>query len=96
LIVLAAARLEARQSFEAVVDEQAVPFADRIVVEQKRLRDFLAALPRVQKHQGVGASRHATGRRTVARQRDQVGAVDGRQKPSANHAAKTKPKIEAW
>jgi hypothetical protein len=35
-------------------------------------------------------------RRSVPRQGDQVGAIDSRQKTSANHAAKPNPKIEAW
>jgi hypothetical protein len=34
-------------------------------------------------------------RRSVPRQGDQVGAVDSRQKTSANHAAKPNPKIKA-
>src|SRR5208282_142433 len=39
----AAADIKARQAFQTVLDKQAAPFADRIVVHKQRLRDPLAA-----------------------------------------------------
>ena len=47
----------------------------RVVVQQKRIGDFLTAPPVVQKHQGICASRHARGHRPFARQRDQLVAI---------------------
>src|ERR1039458_115434 len=39
----AAARIETRQPFEAFLDKQAVPFADRIVVQKQGRGDLFAA-----------------------------------------------------
>src|ERR1700693_2607643 len=47
--------------------------------------DFLTAPPVVQKHQSVGASRHPRRRRTIARQRDQLGPIFFAEKAAPNH-----------
>src|ERR1035437_1426157 len=64
----AAARLETRQPFEAVLDKQAVPFADCIVVQKQGRGDLFAAPAIVQKHQRIGAPRQPMRRRSVTRQ----------------------------
>src|SRR6202034_2046894 len=56
----AAAHLEAAEPFDAVLFEQLVPAADRVVVEQQNLGHFLAAQAFVQPQQRRGAPRHAT------------------------------------
>jgi hypothetical protein len=61
------------------------PATDRIVVQQKRIGDFLTAPPIVQKHQGVCASRHARDRRPIARQRDQLVSIFFAEKAASNH-----------
>src|SRR5271154_5682722 len=71
----AAAHLEAGQAFDAVLFEQLVPAADRVVVEQENFGHFLTAHTLIQQHYGVGAPRHATGRPTIARQPDQRLAI---------------------
>ena len=89
----AAARLETRQPFEAIREEQAVPPADRVVVQQQGPGDLLATPASVEQHQRIGPPRQTMRRRSVPRQGDQVGAVLRRQKAGANHAPKTNPKI---
>jgi hypothetical protein len=45
------------QALDPALFEMLAPAADRVVVEQKRMGDFLAVPPVVQKHQGVRAAR---------------------------------------
>jgi hypothetical protein len=87
-----ATRVERSQAFEPAPLEQRVPAADRVVVEQKPLRHFLAALAVVQTHERVGASRHAADRRAVARQRDQGHSIFRAEKAATNHTASRIPK----
>jgi hypothetical protein len=82
----APAHIEAGQALDPALFEKLAPAADRVVVEQKRMGDFLAVPPVVQKHQGIRAARHATGSRTIARQRDQLAAIFFAQKAALNHA----------
>ena len=55
----APAHVEARQALDPTLFKQFEPATDRVVVQQKRIGDFLTAPPVVQKHQGICASRHA-------------------------------------
>src|SRR5664279_1437478 len=77
--------LKTSQPFKAILDKQAVPPADRVVIQQKRPRDLFAAPAGIQKHQRIGATRQSVGRRSIPRQRSQVGPVNRRQKTGANH-----------
>ena len=52
-----------------VAFDPAVLAADRVVIEQKRMGDFLTDPPLAQKHQGIRAPRHPATRRRIARQR---------------------------
>ena len=67
------------------LDEQAVPPADRVVVQQQGPGDLFATPAGIQKHQRIGAPRQSMRRRSIPRQGGQVGAVNGRQKAGANH-----------
>src|SRR5271169_2798553 len=60
--------------------------AARVVVQQKRCRDFLTAPPVVQQHQSVRPPRQARRRRAIARQRDQMPTILRAEKAAANHA----------
>ena len=61
------ADVEAGQALISTSLKQFEPATDRVVVQQKRIGDFLTAPPVVQKHQGICASRHARGHRPFAR-----------------------------
>ena len=78
--------LEAGQALDLTLFKQFEPATDRVVVQQKRIGDFLTAPPVVQKHQGICASRHARGHRPFARQRDQLVAILFAEKAASNHA----------
>ena len=71
----AAARLKTRQPFEAILDKQAMPFADRVVVQKEHLGDPLAAQSIIQQRQRIGAPRQPMFHRPVPRQGDQVSPV---------------------
>jgi hypothetical protein len=62
--------------------------ADRVVIEQKRMGDFLTAPPLAQKHQGIRTPRHPATRRRIARQRRKrlanFFAEDARLNPARN------------
>ena len=73
--------IEAGQALDPTLFKQFEPATDRVVVQQKRIGDFLTAPPVVQKHQGICASRHARGHRPFARQRDQLVAILFAEKP---------------
>src|SRR5499427_9644011 len=82
----AAADVKTRKPLDAALLKQLVPAADRVVVQQKRCRDFLTAPPVVQQHQSVRPPRQARRRRAVARQRDQMLTILRAEKAAANHA----------
>src|SRR4249920_2185269 len=82
----AAAYVKTGEPFDAALLKQLVPAADRVVVQQKRCRDFLTAPPVVQQHQSVRPPRQARCRRAVARQRDQMPTILRAEKAAANHA----------
>ena len=83
----APAHIEAGQAFDAALFKELAPTADRVVVEQQRLGDLPAAPPIIQKHQGVRATRHPTGRRPIARQRDQLVTILFAKEAASNHAS---------
>ncbi len=64
-----AAHVKRAQAFDAALLKESVPAAHGVVVEQKPLAHFLAALAVIQTHEGVGAARHArpSSRRAPAR-----------------------------
>ena len=70
------------------VFDPAVLAADRVVIEQKRMGDFLTAPPLAQKHQGIRTPRHPATRRRIARQRRKRLAIffaeDARLNPARN------------
>src|SRR5271169_6073778 len=82
----AAAYVKTREPLDAALLKQLVPAADRVVVQQKRCRNFLTAPPVVQQHQSVRPPRQARRRRAVARQRDQMLTILRAEKAAANHA----------
>src|SRR5215470_16484870 len=82
----AAAYVKTGEPLDAALLKQLVPAADRVVVQQKRCRDFLTAPPVVQQHQSVRPPRQARRRRAVARQRDQMLTIIRAEKAAANHA----------
>src|SRR5271154_681926 len=82
----AAAHVEAGQPLDPALLKQFVPATDRVVVQQKRCRDFLTAPPVVQQHQSVRPPRQARRRQAVARQRDQMLTILRAEKAAANHA----------
>src|SRR5271155_4661275 len=82
----AAAYVKTREPLDAALLKQLVPAADRVVVQQKRCRDFLTAPPVVQQHQSVRPPRQARRRQAVARQRDQMLTILRAEKAAANHA----------
>src|SRR5450759_2656828 len=83
----APAHIEAGDALDPVLLEKLAPAADRVIVKKKRIGDFLTAPPVMQKHQGVGAARHATGHRPIARQHDQLAAIFfAEEATSSNHA----------
>src|SRR5450759_3822136 len=62
--------LEGLARFEAFRNEQAVPPADRIVVQQQGPCNIFATPAIVQKHQRIGAPRQTMRRRSVTRPGD--------------------------
>src|SRR5271163_2790903 len=82
----AAAYVKTREPLDAALLKQLVLAADRVVVQQKRCRDFLTAPPVVQQHQRIRASRQARRRRAIGRQRDQMPTILRAEKAAANHA----------
>src|SRR5271169_2507033 len=82
----AAAYVKTREPLDAALLKQLVPAADRVVVQQKRCRDFLTAPPVVQQHQSVRPPRQARRRRAVARQRNKMLTILRAEKAPANHA----------
>src|SRR5580658_9449058 len=82
----AAAHVKTGEPLDAALLKQLVPATDRVVVQQKRCRDFLTAPPVVQQHQSVRPPRQARRRRAIARQRDQMPTILRAEKAAANHA----------
>src|SRR5215468_6469597 len=82
----AAAYVKTSEPLDAALLKQLVPAADRVVVQQKRCRDFLTAPPVVQQHQSVCPPRQARRRRAAARQRDQMPTILRAEKAATNHA----------
>src|SRR6516225_8653146 len=87
----AAAYVKTGEPLDAALLKQLVPAADRVVVQQKRCRDFLTAPPVVQQHQSVRPPRKARRHRAVARQRDQMPTILRAEKAAANHAPSESP-----
>src|SRR6478752_10152114 len=87
----AAAYVKTGEPFDAALLKQLVPAADRVVVQQKRCRDFLTAPPVVQQHQSVRPPRQARRRRAIARQRDQMPTILRAEKAATNHAPSESP-----
>src|SRR5262249_21383152 len=87
----AAAYVKTGEPLDAALLKQLVPAADRVVVQQKRCRDFLTAPPVVQQHQSVRPPRQARRRRAIARQRDQMPTILRAEKAAANHAPSESP-----
>ena len=63
-----------------------MPGADRIVIEEKRLRDTLAAPAFIEKNKCIGPAREPVFSRSVPGKLDQVPFGFGIEKSSANHA----------
>ena len=78
-------RLETRQPFEAFRNEQAVPPADRIVVQQQGPCNIFATPAIVQKHQRVRTPGQTMSGRSVPSQLDQVLPRFSVQKPGPYH-----------
>ena len=76
----AAAHVEARQTFEAVLENSRAIRGSYRRQEAAR-RPLLAAPAVVQKHQRIGPPRHPRGRRSVARQGDQSARSSSPRKP---------------
>src|SRR5271156_6633343 len=89
----ATADVKTAYALDAALLKQLVPAADRVVVQQQGIRDFLATPPAVQQNQGVRTSRHPRRRRPIAGQRDQLIAILYTEKAATNHAPSesTKP-----
>jgi hypothetical protein len=67
--------------------EEFAPVANGVVVEKQRSGDVPTASSVVQQHKRVGSSRHARGRRTISRQRDQLCAILSAKEAGSFHAA---------
>src|SRR5271156_3590300 len=83
----AAAYVKTREPLDAALLKQLVPAADRVVVQQKRCRDFLTAPPVVKPHQSAPPPRQARRRQAVARQRDELAAIFFGEESTTNHAS---------
>ncbi len=71
--------------------EKLAPAADRVVVEQKRMGDLLTAPPSSRSTKTSARRVTRAGRRTIARQRDQLAAIFFAQKAALNHARHQNP-----
>src|ERR1700747_3620167 len=83
---IAAAHVKAGEAFNPALFKQFVPAADGVVIHQQRIGHLLSAPPAVQQHQGVGAPRHPSRRRTLARQRNELATIVCAEESAANHA----------
>ena len=81
-------------AFEPVLDEQAVPPADRVVVQQQGSGDLFTIPAGIQKHQRIGTPRQPMGRRPIPRQGDQVSAPEIKSRRKS--CPITNPKTVPW
>src|SRR5262245_16572987 len=90
-IACAPAHIEAGDAFDPALLEQLAPAADRVVVIQQHMGDFLTAHPFVEKDQCIRTPRHPTRRRPVTRKRCERPAIFVAEEARANHTPNKNP-----